>query len=364
MVYFKLKEGKKVMAHKNIRTKKKNLTPEEKKIRLEKPFHDDPDEQTVDYCWKAFIVNRMVRGCTEDSLNAYRRFYKKFSTMFPPDPETGLGVPNFPIGLIDEDAIKAAFITSLKKKDGSPVNEQTKNHYLRSYRAFGNFCDEEGYIPKGFTLSIKEVEPEIKDVYTDAELKKLLKEPSIEDFVAYRSYAIITLILTTGARSKTLLNLRICDFDPQTGYINFNTTKAHKVVKEGLDPTCVQVLRRYIERWRSFEDTKATDYLFCNYKEEQMSRSSLCKTIKEYNIARGVNKTSLHLFRHTFAKNWITTGGDIISLAKVLTHSELEMVKRYSNLYSTDLKKEVMEHSLISTLGTTPKKSIKTKPRN
>lgn len=350
------------MAHNNIRTKKKNLTPEQKKTRLDKPFHDDPDEQTIDYCWKSFIVNRMVRGCTEDSLNAYKRFYKKLCEMVPPD-ENGLGVPNWPIGMIDLDEIKSIFINSLKKKDGSPVNAQTKNHYLRSYRAFGNYCDEEGYIPTGFTLPIKEVEPEIKDVYTEAELKRLLKEPDIEDFVAYRSYAIITLILTTGARSKTILNLRIADFDPQTGYINFNTTKAHKSIKEGLDPACVQVLRRYVERWRSFDDTKPMDYLFCNYKEEQLSRSSLCKTIREYNLARDVDKTSLHLFRHTFAKNWITTGGDIISLAKVLTHSELEMVKRYSNLYSTDLKKEVLEHSIISTLGPKPKQTLKTKPK-
>lgn len=143
------------MAHSNIRTKKKNLTPEQKQTRLNKPFHDDPDEQTIDYCWKSFIVNRMVRGCSEDSLNAYRRFYKKLCAMVPPDPNTGEGVPNWPIGMIDLDEIKAVFIHSLKKKDGTPVNDQTKNHYLRSYRAFGNYCDEEGYIPTGFNLPIK-----------------------------------------------------------------------------------------------------------------------------------------------------------------------------------------------------------------
>ena len=80
-----------------------------------------------------------------------------------------------------------------------------------------------------------------------------------------------------------------------------------------------------------------------------MSRACLTKNIIQYNRSRGVEKTSIHLFRHTFAKNWITSGGDIITLARVLTHSELEMVKRYSNLYNTDVKAAVVEHAITAT---------------
>lgn len=351
------------MASGNIKRKQKKLSPDQKKERLDKHLIDDPDEYTIDYCWKAFIVNRMTRGCSDSSLDAYRRFYKKFINMLPIDEENKEGVPYFPVNMIDEDAIKATFIASLKNKDGSPVSQQTINHYMRSYRAFGNYCEAEGYIPVGFTCPIKEVDPPVKEVYTEAELKRLLKEPDIDDFVAYRCFAIITLILTTGARSNTIRNIKIRDFDPETGYINFNTTKANKTIKEGLDPRCCEVLRKFVERWRSFYDTEPTDYLFCNMNEGQLSRDSLCKSIAKYNNDRGVEKTSLHLFRHTFAKMWITSGGDIITLAKVLTHSELEMVKRYSNLYSTDLKAEISEHSALAQLRPGSKKSIKSKSK-
>ena len=150
----------------------------------------------------------------------------------------------------------------------------------------------------------------------------------------------------------------------ENDYISFNTTKAHKIIKIGLDPQCIYVLDKYIKRWRSFDDTADSEYLFCNKTEEQISRDGLSKSIADYNKDRGVEKTSLHLLRHTFAKKWILDGGDIITLSKVLTHSELEMVKRYANLYGTDVKAEIQQHSTIAQLRTTKKKNIKTRSKN
>ena len=343
----------------NIKNKRKNLTPDQKKKRLD-TLNSDVDEYTIEYCWLAFMVNRETRGNTPASLDAYRRFYKKLCAVVPPDPNPELDIPKWGISFIDEDVFKVAFVNSLKDKNGKPVSQQTVNHYLRSYRAFGRFCEEQGYIPAGFSCPVKEVEPPLKEVYSEAELKKLLKEPNIEDFVAYRSFAIINLILTTGARSNTIRNIRIRDFNPETGYIRFNTTKAHKVIEEGLDNNCVEVLRKFVERWRSFADTDPDEYLFCNVDEHQISRDSLCKSIAKYNNDRGVEKTSLPLFRHTFAKMWLTSGGDVVSLARVLTHSELEMVKRYANLYSSDVKQEIQQHSALAQIkGKTRGPSIK-----
>jgi len=51
-----------------------------------------------------------------------------------------------------------------------------------------------------------------------------------------------------------------------------------------------------------------------------------------------VQKTSVHLFRHTFAKKWILSGGDIFRLQKLLGHSSLEIVKEYVNIFGADLK--------------------------
>lgn len=62
--------------------------------------------------------------------------------------------------------------------------------------------------------------------------------------------------------------------------------------------------------------------------------------MRHYNIARNVSKTSLHLFRHTFAKNYILAGGGLVQLQMILGHSTLDMTRRYINLYGSDVHRD------------------------
>lgn len=326
---------------------KKQATKEDKLRRIGKHYSEFSGfELTFKDCYHYFRISQIERGNSKATLDFYDRFYKKLLAMYG-------GKDDIPIDMMTQPGHQALFMATLGE-----VGQQTVNSYLRGYRAFGNWCEEEGYLD-GFKCPIKEVEPPVKQVYTDDELRALLVRPSEEDFEEYRNYCIISTILGTGARANTILNIRLCDVDINSGYITFNTTKAHKVVRLGLQKKLKRDLHHYIRRYRSSMYDDPEDYLFVKDNREQLSRSGLNKAIKEYNERRGVEKTSIHLMRHTFAKNWITSGGDIITLAKVLTHSELEMVKRYANLYGSDVKAELEEHAILSNLKGVKKPTIK-----
>ena len=327
----------------HISKSKKPATREDKQRRLNQKY---TDEFTLDigvkHAFQSFMIYQESKGNSKATLDYYRRVYKKIKNMilmWGAEDED-----NFPLQMFNDDITQLVFIKSL-----GDVNQQTINSYLRGYRAFGNWCEEQGYLD-GFKCPIKEVAPEIKEVYTDKELKQLLVPPPNTYFEAYRNYVIIVFLLATGARSNTILNLRIKDVNFDAGTVNFNTLKNHSVVKIGLEKKALVVLREYVNLWRTGGDTEPDDFLFCNCYGEQLTRSGLATAIKRYNWERGVQKTSIHLFRHTFAKKWITSGGDLISLSYVLTHKELDMVKKYANLYGTDITKEIEEHSALSQL--------------
>lgn len=345
------------MARQRMTTVKKQATREDKLRRLGKNYTEyTGSEISVRHAYLKFKLHQEAKGNSKDTLVFYDRCYKKIENFIV----TYLGdtADTCPIDILTQDGMQLFFIKSL-----GVSNQQTINSYLRGYRAFGNYCEEIGLLD-GFRCPIKEVMPPVKQVYTEAELKKLLVQPPITYFEDYRNYAVINLLLATGARTNTLVNLCIKDVDLDEGYITFNTTKAHKVVRIGLERKAKAVLAEYIAYWRTGGDIEETDYLFCNAYGEQLTRGGLSSAIARYNNKRGVEKTGMHLFRHTFAKNWITSGGDIISLAKVLTHSELDMVQRYANLYGGDVKAEIEQHSILAQLRTNSGQTLKTKKRD
>jgi len=346
------------MSKKKITTSKKAPSREDKLRRLDKHYSEYTGaEISVSHAYTQFIINQENKGNTKPTIDFYNRFYKKFLAFLNSVYEDG---KNCPVDIMLDDLTQMLFVKSL-----GDVNQQTVNAYLRGYRAFGNYCEEKGYLD-GFKCPIKEVDPPVKQVYTDKELKKLLVKPDITDFEDFRNFTIINLLLATGARTNTIINLRIEDVDLVEGYINFNTTKAHKVVRIGLERKLKTVLAEYISYWRLPEednDILPSDFLFCNIYGEQLTRGGLSTAISRYNRTHGVEKTSIHLFRHTFAKNWITSGGDLISLAQVLTHSELDMVKRYANLYGSDVKDKIEVHSTLSQLRTNSGKTLGTKKK-
>ncbi|MFC1556724.1 tyrosine-type recombinase/integrase [candidate division KSB1 bacterium] len=52
-------------------------------------------------------------------------------------------------------------------------------------------------------------------------------------------------------------------------------------------------------------------------------------------------KIRFHDLRHTFASNFIMSGGNILSLNKILGHSDLKMTMRYAHLAPDYLEGEI-----------------------
>lgn len=311
--------------------------------KLEKRYTDWKVDFTLDFCFKGFILAQIERKNSNYTIYNYQCFIRRFS-QFLADTLNGAQPTDVSIEIMEDTMVQVQFNDYLAKQG---LQTSSIMAFMRNYRAFGRWCVEEGYLDF-FECTVKNIPTKVKEVYTPAELAKLMVKPPITDFHSFRSYCMISLMLNTGARRRTISNIRICDLELEDGYINFNVTKSGKVVRLGLERKTKRDLMEWLNYWRLDKGAEPNDYLFCNEFGEQLSSNSITYSIGKYNKERGVEKTSVHLFRHTFAKMWITSGGDIITLARVLTHSELEMVQRYANLYGGDIKKEIEEHSAIS----------------
>ena len=99
-------------------------------------------------------------------------------------------------------------------------------------------------------------------------------------------------------------------------------------------------LAEILQEYLAYRKGSAEDYVFCDIRNRQLTRDGTTTIVRKYHFSRGVRKTSVHAYRHTFAKKWILNGGDIFRLQKILGHSSVEMVKNYVEMFSDDLQKD------------------------
>lgn len=106
-----------------------------------------------------------------------------------------------------------------------------------------------------------------------------------------------------------------------------------------LSSALAKMIKTYLSLW----DYKPDDFLFNNsFKTEggSIAIRTARQEIAKYNKRRGVEKTSAHLFRHTYAKNYIMAGGGVFQLQRLLGHADISTTRHYVALYNSDLKRD------------------------
>lgn len=156
----------------------------------------------------------------------------------------------------------------------------------------------------------------------------MLRKPNLKQctFQEYKSWVIVNFLLSTGIRQHSLVNIRVkeIDFDNEVVYVN--VTKNRKPLIIPLNQDILKILKEYL-KYRNHESKE--DYLFCNVFGKQLTKSTVYHGLWHYNKSRNVETTGMHRFRHTFAKKWVTMGGNVVTLSKILGHSSLAITENY-----------------------------------
>lgn len=277
---------------------------------------------SIQECYDEFMLNCETKNLASQTIKYYQECYKLFVNVVDVDSS---------IGTISNKTIKQ-FIVWLQKN--TECNANSINARLRGIRTFLNYCYEMEYINKVKVPMLK-VDKEQKEPYTKEEIAKLLTLNRNPRFTEYRNYCIVATFISTGIRLNTLINLKVDDLDFETNTIKLTTTKSRKVQYLPMPTKLAQILSKYIKK------VKPNVYVFESRAGVQLTDNATKNAIGKYNKSRGVEKTSIHLFRHTFAKNYLLNGGDVFKLQKMLGHSTLDITKNYVNLYCTDLREDI-----------------------
>lgn len=276
-----------------------------------------------------FYAEKVALNLSDSTLRNYRQSYEYFMEFCDFDDATST-----------EEVTQQLFFQWMNTMNLEGISTASINHYLRDVRAFFYWCmdDSRKYV-KSFRIEMIKGQEESLKLFSQEDITLLLEKPKKGDgFTDWRTWAIVSWVLGTGNRARTICNVKIEDVNFNKKEISLKFTKNKKAQVIPLSSALETVIKEYLRIWR---DGAAKDtYLFPNIGEEQLTTNALRHSFSKYCKDRGVNQTNIHGLRHNFAKAWLQNNGNMFVLQKVLGHQTLEMTRRYVKLFGDDLKED------------------------
>jgi integrase/recombinase XerD len=278
---------------------------------------------TFDEAFDKFIRKCEVKNLTKKSIISYQQKIRPFKEFVE---EQGINFSD-----INGDTVDDFIVWARKTRN---ANDISINSYLRTVRAFTYYCMDNSYLTQ-FKVHIPKATKKMKETYTDTELNILLKKPNKREctFTEFKTWAFENFLLGTGVRLSTALDIKIKDIRFEDGLIFLGQTKSRVQQYIPLSKSLALILKEYLE----IRGGSPGDYLFCNNYGKKANERTFQQMVQNYNRARGIERSSVHAFRHTFARLYILNGGNAFILQKLMGHSDISVTKEYVDLFGTDL---------------------------
>ncbi len=264
---------------------------------------------------------------------------------------------------VEADDISAWFahLRTTPGARGKIRSERTVQTYARSARAFFHWLVRRGTLehnPFDHVVFPKVGRPLIQTITTE-EFEKLLlacappnETGPFAERAAVRNRAILWLLYDTGIRVSELVNLRLEDLDRKKGVVTV-LGKGSKERRIALGQNCLRNLSYYLDKHRPDEEELAEwgsngeDHLFLSETRLPLTKNGMEMLFKRLKTRAGITgkRVSPHIFRHTFAMNYLIKSNDPFSLQELLGHEDLTTVLNYIHMNDTVLQEQKRKYS-------------------
>jgi len=288
------------------------------------------------------------RGYALNTLEAYARDIKDFNIFLKEK--------------LLEDVKKIdiqQYLLHLKERAIVPSSRARK---ISALRQFFNFLLEEEVVSENPTLLIDlpKQERRLPKTLTEEEVFALIEAThDLDNRERSRLLCLLEILYATGMRVSELVSLQL-----NTALIALRTAQekgnsAFIIKGKGnverltpLTPSAIKALEDYLKIRETFEaGVNGKKWLFPSRSAEgHLTRQRFGQLLKKISLQAGIStqRISPHVMRHAFATHLLHHGADLISVQKLLGHSDISTTQIYTHVVDSQKQKLVFDHHPLS----------------
>lgn len=209
-----------------------------------------------------------------------------------------------------------------RKADKTPrktlVAEATINREIALLKTIFNKALEWGRIEKNPMTRVKKFKEYQKDmrILSDKEMIKLI------DVAPSHIRPIIIIAANTGMRKMEILSLKWENIDFRRGIIHIKDSKSGRSREVYMNSLVFEALKALLQE---------SEFVFFNPATRNHIRN-VRKSFKRACDDAGIVRMRFHDLRHCCATKMVEAGVDLVTVSKILGHSDIKMTMRYAHL--------------------------------
>lgn len=276
----------------------------------------------------SFLIDRRTKNRSPKTVQYYSNYLKSFEAYCRSQAATF-------VQQIDSSVLRT-YILAL-----SPDHRPGGVHAAyRALRAFLLWVEKEELMPADWKNPIDKVDapfvPEhIIEPVSLEDVQSLLATCKDNTFFDKRDKAVLFLLLDTGARAQEVCDINLEDVELSGGKVTIREGKGRSPRYVFIDKTTLKAVRAYL-RLRPDHDSPA---LFVSKTNERLTYDGLRQLIQRRSkLADLRHEPTLHDFRRQFALSMLNNGADIFSLARLMGHKDISILRRYLAQTTEDIR--------------------------
>ena len=300
---------------------------------------------------KALCIATRADGRSPRTVQSYREKLSYLLTFLGDVPIEGITVNDlrgWVADMYDRETIYVNHHTHQEQAQG--LSEFTISSRVRHMKRLFNWCAAEGIITSNPSKRIKTPRPK-RDAPKEVSKKNvlaLLATAAGDTLTDLRDRAIMFFLIDTGCRAGGLCGLKLdgLDLDAKLAKV---TEKGGKTRFVMFNPPTEEALKAWLK-----VRPKGNDWVFVSlggHREgEALTPSGVLQMLKRRAKRAGIKgRVNTHSWRHAFAKLYLTDGGDVSVLSRILGHSDVRTTVDFYAVYCIEeLQRKHQQHSPVS----------------